>query len=124
MSARVYECLKYIGEKIIENREYLTNLDREIGDADHGVNMARGYTAVIEKADTDNPDIGGILKKAGMTLLSTVGGASGPLYGTVCCEPALERSTGLKEDQSIQDNGWKLYDIPGYGRLFHYTVKA
>ena len=88
MSARVYDCLRHIGEKIIENRDYLTDLDREIGDADHGMNMARGFAAVIEKTPQDNPDIGAALKKAGMTLLSTVGGASGPLYGTAYMEAA------------------------------------
>ncbi len=88
MSTRVYDCLKCIGEKIIENKDFLTDLDREIGDADHGVNMARGFQAVIEKVSQDDPDIGAALKKTGMTLLSTVGGASGPLYGTAYMEAA------------------------------------
>ena len=86
MATRVYECLKSIGEKIIENKDFLTDLDREIGDADHGVNMARGFQGVIEKVAQDDPDIGAVLKKTGMTLLSTVGGASGPLYGTAYME--------------------------------------
>ncbi len=88
MSTRVYECLKKIGEKIIENKDFLTDLDREIGDADHGVNMARGFQSVIEKVSPDEADIGAALKKTGMTLLSTVGGASGPLYGTAYMEAA------------------------------------
>ncbi|SDB22802.1 MULTISPECIES: dihydroxyacetone kinase subunit DhaL [unclassified Butyrivibrio] len=88
MATRVYECLKSIGEKIIENKDFLTDLDREIGDADHGVNMARGFQGVIEKVAQDDPDIGAVLKKTGMTLLSTVGGASGPLYGTAYMEAA------------------------------------
>ncbi len=88
MSTRVYDCLKAIGEKIIENKDFLTDLDREIGDADHGVNMARGFQSVIEKVSQDDPDIGAALKKTGMTLLSTVGGASGPLYGTAYMEAA------------------------------------
>ena len=106
MSARVYECLRCIGEKIIENRDYLTNLDREIGDADHGVNMARGYTAVIEKVSADNPDIGSVLKKTGMTLLSTVGGASGPLYGTAYMEAA--KVLAGKESITEEDFGKAL----------------
>src|SRR5579859_80274 len=66
-----------------ENREYLTQLDSPIGDADHGINMDRGFKAVIEKLPTvANMDIGSILKTVGTTLVSTVGGASGPLYGT------------------------------------------
>ena len=88
MSTRIYDCLKAIGEKIIENKDFLTDLDREIGDADHGVNMARGFQAVIERVDPEDSDIGAALKKTGMTLLSTVGGASGPLYGTAYMEAA------------------------------------
>ncbi|SDB41160.1 dihydroxyacetone kinase, C-terminal domain [Pseudobutyrivibrio sp. YE44] len=88
MSTRIYDCLKAIGERIIENKDFLTDLDREIGDADHGVNMARGFQGVIEKVPEDEADIGAALKKAGMTLLSTVGGASGPLYGTAYMEAA------------------------------------
>ncbi|HEY6542260.1 MAG TPA: dihydroxyacetone kinase subunit DhaL [Ktedonobacteraceae bacterium] len=66
-----------------ENRDYLTQLDSPIGDADHGINMDRGFKAVIDKLPTvANMDIGSILKTVGTTLVSTVGGASGPLYGT------------------------------------------
>ncbi len=65
-----------------ENAGLLTELDAAIGDADHGVNMDRGMTAVVAALEIrfDTPDA--LLKKAGMTLVSTVGGASGPLYGT------------------------------------------
>lgn len=66
-----------------ENREFLTQLDSSIGDADHGINMDRGFQAVISKLPTvAGMDIGSILKTVGTTLISTVGGASGPLYGT------------------------------------------
>src|SRR5262249_49966305 len=66
-----------------ENREFLTQLDSPIGDADHGINMDRGFQAVIDKLPTvAGMDIGSILKTVGTTLVSTVGGASGPLYGT------------------------------------------
>lgn len=66
-----------------ENREFLTQLDSSIGDADHGINMDRGFQAVINKLPTvAGMDIGSILKTVGTTLVSTVGGASGPLYGT------------------------------------------
>ena len=88
MATRVYDCLKEIGDKIMANKDFLTDLDREIGDADHGVNMARGFAAVVEKVPEDESDIGAALKKTGMTLLSTVGGASGPLYGTAYMEAA------------------------------------
>ena len=86
MPSRVYDCLTKICERIEENKDLLTDLDREIGDADHGVNMARGFHAVAEKVPSDTEDIGAALKKTGMTLLSTVGGASGPLYGTAYME--------------------------------------
>lgn len=63
---------------------YLTELDAAIGDSDHGVNMARGFTAVRARLDTlDRGDVGALLKGVGTILLSTIGGASGPLYGTL-----------------------------------------
>lgn len=86
MSSRVYDCIAAIAGAIEENKDFLTDLDREIGDADHGVNMARGFHAVREKLPQEDADIGAALKKTGMTLLSTVGGASGPLYGTAYME--------------------------------------
>ena len=66
-----------------ENKSYLTDLDSAIGDADHGINMDRGFTAVKE-ALADNPpaDIAAMMKNTAMTLIKSVGGASGPLYGT------------------------------------------
>ncbi len=69
---------------VAEQKEFLTQLDSAIGDADHGTNMNRGMTAAVAKLDghaTD--DAGAVLKTVGMTLISTVGGAGGPLYGTL-----------------------------------------
>ncbi|MBR0094434.1 MAG: dihydroxyacetone kinase subunit L [Synergistaceae bacterium] len=86
MASGIYECLSKISEKITANKDFLTELDREIGDSDHGINMARGFAAVMEKLSPDESDIGAVLKKTGMTLLSKVGGASGPLYGTAYME--------------------------------------
>ncbi|MFF0339624.1 dihydroxyacetone kinase subunit DhaL [Kribbella sp. NPDC004875] len=66
-----------------ENAAYLTELDSAIGDADHGANMDRGFQAIVTVLDEtpfDSPDE--LLRKSGMTLVSKVGGASGPLYGT------------------------------------------
>ena len=65
-----------------EQRDYLTQLDAAIGDADHGANMDRGFTAVIEKLEGLEAPPGRLLITAGGTLVSTVGGASGPLWGT------------------------------------------
>ncbi len=82
-SKKVVEILLAIGEKIEEQKEYLTQLDQPIGDSDHGINLARGFGAVKQKAAVmEGQDIGTALKTAGMTLVSTVGGASGPLYGS------------------------------------------
>jgi dihydroxyacetone kinase-like protein len=69
---------------IAENKTYLTELDSAIGDADHGINMNRGMQAVLGKLDgAPQGDVGAMLKAVGMTLVSTVGGAGGPLYGTL-----------------------------------------
>jgi dihydroxyacetone kinase-like protein len=65
------------------NRAYLTKLDGAIGDGDHGTNMDRGMKKVLERLEaTDGDDIGASLKAVGMALVSSVGGAAGPLYGT------------------------------------------
>src|SRR5919205_1604919 len=65
-----------------EQRDYLTQLDAAIGDADHGTNMDRGFTAVVAKLDGLEAPPGKLLTTVGSTLVSTVGGASGPLWGT------------------------------------------
>lgn len=65
-----------------ENSALLTDLDRQIGDADHGSNMERGMTAVAALDPAAHAEPSSLLKAAGMTLVSTVGGASGPLFGT------------------------------------------
>ena len=76
-----------------ENRDYLTQLDSPIGDADHGTNMDRGFKAVIDKLPSvATMDIGSILKTVGTTLISTVGGASGPLYGTAFLRAGMATS--------------------------------
>src|SRR5215470_455315 len=68
---------------IEEQRDHLTQLDAAIGDADHGINLTRGFTAVAAALDEqDTPTPGAVLKLTGTTLIATVGGASGPLYGT------------------------------------------
>jgi dihydroxyacetone kinase-like protein len=71
-------------EEVAENRDLLTQLDSAIGDADHGANLDRGLTAVVAALeDIDGAAPGELLKTTGMTLVSSVGGASGPLYGTL-----------------------------------------
>jgi dihydroxyacetone kinase-like protein len=79
----VIRFIEGIAARIKEHRDELTALDSAIGDADHGVNLDRGFSAVVGKLPSvAEKDIGAILKTTGMTLVSTVGGASGPLYGT------------------------------------------
>lgn len=86
----VLNWLQRTAEVLHEQREYLTSLDAAIGDADHGINMDRGFTAVLAKLqDVTDADIGTILKTVGTTLVSTVGGASGPLYGTAFLRAGL-----------------------------------
>lgn len=79
----IVEWLRACARSMAENKDYLTQLDAEIGDADHGINMDRGFAAVIAKLPpVQDKDVGAILRTAGMALVSTVGGAGGPLYGT------------------------------------------
>ncbi len=80
---QVLEILHAVGEKITEEKLFLTELDNVIGDGDHGINLARGFAEIEKKRPMmEGKDIGTMLKTAGMALVSTVGGASGPLYGT------------------------------------------
>jgi len=89
--------IKAVAQMISENSVYLTELDSAIGDADHGANMDRGFKAVIKKMpEISDKDIGTIFKTVGMTLISTVGGASGPLYGTLFLQAGM-KTTGKME---------------------------
>lgn len=83
-SAVLVDWMLRFADKILENKEMLTALDAAIGDADHGINMARGMEEVRRRlAVYVDEDLGALFKTIGMTLLSKVGGASGPLYGTL-----------------------------------------
>ena len=84
MDAVVFRAWIVAAAEVIEaNRDHLTQLDAAIGDADHGINLARGFTAVLGALDAASPGApGAILTLTGNTLISKVGGASGPLYGT------------------------------------------
>jgi len=85
------EWIKACAKVVAENRDYLTQLDAAIGDADHGANMDRGFRAVLNKmAEVSDKDIGTIFKTVGMTLISTVGGAGGPLYGTFFLQAGMK----------------------------------
>ena len=101
-SKKVLEIIKAIGLKMEAEKEYLTELDQPIGDSDHGINMARGFAAVEGKLpDLEGKDIGTILKTVGMTLVSTVGGASGPLYGSAYMKAGM--ALAGKEEMDMDD---------------------
>lgn len=94
--------IKSYAAVIRENKEYLTQLDAAIGDADHGANMDRGFQAVLGKMpELADKDIGTIFKTVGMTLLSTVGGAGGPLYGTLFLQAGMK--TAGKMELNLED---------------------
>jgi dihydroxyacetone kinase-like protein len=96
------EWIKAYANVVAENRDYLTQLDAAIGDADHGANMDRGFKAVINKMpEFSDKDIGTIFKTVGMTLISTVGGAGGPLYGTFFLQAGMK--TAGKMELNLAD---------------------
>ena len=99
--AGIVQWIQTYASTIAENKDYLTELDSAIGDADHGTNMNRGMSAAIEKLDGSVEDIGGVLKTVGMTLVSKVGGAGGPLYGTLFMQ--MGAATAGKSDLSVED---------------------
>jgi phosphoenolpyruvate---glycerone phosphotransferase subunit DhaL len=91
-----------MAEAMEENRRYLTKLDSEIGDGDHGTNMHRGFQAALERLDAADPSTpADALKAVSMALISKVGGAAGPLYGTAF----LRASTAVqgKDELSAED---------------------
>ena len=93
--------MKRFAQSMQEHREELVALDTAIGDGDHGTNMDRGMRKAIEKLDAqEQPDVGAVLKTVAMALVSSVGGAAGPLYGTLL----LQMGTALagKEDVDLE----------------------
>ncbi len=99
---QIVNWLTRCGDIFSTESEYLTGLDREIGDADHGLNMNRGFSKVVEKLPAiADKDIGFILKNTGMTLLSSVGGASGPLFGTFFIRAA--QTTQARQSLTLEE---------------------
>ncbi len=91
-----------IAAKIEQQKDFLTELDNVIGDGDHGINLARGFGEVVKKLDTlREKEPADVFKSVGMTLVSTVGGASGPLYGTGFMK--LGAALKGKEDITLPD---------------------
>jgi phosphoenolpyruvate---glycerone phosphotransferase subunit DhaL len=99
----VVRMIRAFAATVAEQKEYLTELDSAIGDADHGINMDRGMKAVVAKIDGQPPtDVGALLKTVGMTLVSTVGGAGGPLYGTLF----LQLGTATAGKGTLEAKDW------------------
>lgn len=99
---KVVDILLAMAKVLEENKEFLTDLDNVIGDGDHGINMARGFSEVEKQADAlSQKDIGTILKTVGMTLVSKVGGSSGPLYGTAFMKAGV--AIGAKDTMDVND---------------------
>lgn len=94
------EWIREYARVIADNAQNLSDLDAAIGDADHGINMERGMTAVIAALDESAPaDMAALCKQVGMTLVKSVGGASGPLYGTFF----LRMAPALGSGDSVSD---------------------
>jgi len=94
--------IRAFATEIAEHKTELTELDSAIGDADHGINMDRGMRAAVAKLDgAAEADVGALFKTVGMALVSTVGGASGPLYGTFFLQ--LAGATAGKPSISRED---------------------
>jgi len=100
----VVRWIRAFAAEVSANKEQLTQLDAAVGDGDHGINMDRGMSAVLAKLDaaTEEQDIGALLKTVGMTLVSTVGGAGGPLYGTLF----LQMGTAVSGKDQLDPDDW------------------
>jgi dihydroxyacetone kinase-like protein len=102
-SAEVRDWIRAYADAIAERRVELVKLDTAIGDGDHGTNMDRGMRKAVEKLDaSEGNDIGALLKTVGMALVSSVGGAAGPLYGTLF----LQMGTASAGREELDLAGW------------------
>jgi dihydroxyacetone kinase-like protein len=96
------QAFKKFCEYIDQNKEYLTELDSAIGDGDHGINMERGCQTALKKIDGLNSEFpSDLFKNISMAMLSSVGGASGPLYGTIFMK--LSAALSGKKEVSLKD---------------------
>ncbi|RLL46629.1 dihydroxyacetone kinase subunit L [Oceanobacillus piezotolerans] len=106
MELTIEDTIKWMqltNDKIQKNKEHLTALDQVIGDSDHGINMARGFQEVMKKLDAATYEtVSDVMKDVAMTLMSKVGGAAGPLYGTAF----LKLSMSLKDSQKVDESSF------------------
>jgi len=94
--------IKSIYKKIDDNKEYLSELDTEIGDGDHGTSMARGFKSLYDKLEElSGMDIGSILRKAGFELIKTIGGSAGAVFGTLFTGQASYYDKKLKGKETL-----------------------
>ena len=99
---KLSEILSAMAGRMETEKQFLTDLDNEIGDGDHGINMAKGFAAVTAKLpQIEGQKPGAVLKTVGMTLVSAVGGSSGPLYGTAFMRAGM--TLGEKETIGMDD---------------------
>ncbi|MFC6718827.1 dihydroxyacetone kinase subunit DhaL [Natrialbaceae archaeon GCM10025810] len=98
----ILEAVDRIAARIESEKKYLTDLDSAIGDADHGANLDRGFKAVVETLDQqEDADAQDLVKTVGTTLISEVGGASGPLYGGSCMHASQELEAGITAETTV-----------------------
>jgi dihydroxyacetone kinase-like protein len=109
----VLDWMRRFAAEMAEHREELVKLDTAIGDGDHGTNMDRGMRKAMEKLEQDElPDPGAVLKATAMTLVSTVGGAAGPLYGTLF----LQMGTAMAGQEEV--------DLPAYAAAWRKGLEG
>ncbi|PAB60832.1 dihydroxyacetone kinase subunit L [Anaeromicrobium sediminis] len=121
------KALELLSDRIIDSKELLNDLDTQIGDSDHGSNMTRGFTEAKKKIDmVKDKDFSTILKTIAMTLISTVGGASGPLYGTAFLKASMsvkDREVLVGEDFiKIHENVISGIKQRGHAERGHKTM--
>ena len=98
----VVDAVQAVAERVEAERDHLTDLDSAIGDADHGGNMARGWAEAADSvAELDDPDAQTVVKTAGKTVLSEVGGAAGPLYGGSLVFASQELEGGITPETAV-----------------------
>ena len=99
---KIIDIIFKMADKMEEEKDFLTELDNAIADGDHGINMAKGFSAVKNKLEgVKDSNIGDVLKTTGMTVVSAVGGSAGPLYGTAFMKAGM--AIGNKTEMDIND---------------------
>ena len=118
---------KRIAASIEENKLFLTELDAKIGDGDHGLNLSKGFNCVLDKLSKEEPkDMGSLMKIVGMTLVSTVGGASGALYGTAFIKASAvvkdKAELSIEDFKDLLSEALKGIKMRGKGELGDKTM--